>query len=487
VRWCWLRRVCVVAAAALSATACSDGDLLGAPATTTSTPADPVGPCRDAAAAGPLDATALLSCLGPSLAFIETPSATGSGILIDDGYVVTNAHVVDPFGSVRVSFDGGEVHDDVPVVGADLLTDIAVLGPIDTSRSPVPIDDPADLDNGSDVFLLGYPGEIDIDSPEPTISRGIISRRREAKPFGLEYIQTDAAIAGGQSGGALVDVSGRAVGVSGLTFAEEFALALGAVHVQDSIDAILAGSASEYHPLPTEGSVTSATFHVDDADVDEGFALLPTSDRDTTVRLSLRSDAVPTLDVFDILSGEEIFASRSLIEQVAEMSGVSPEEIDPGGDRGREVEPNVFEIDVPADVHVGVTFGTTSGPADVTLDAPDGVFVIVDGDDDQALAVGDVVEGTIDYLEQFDRFVIELAAGDEVSLFVGSPAGDMTLTVQSPAQSVFDADYFDDSSVGLLGLDVDELFTANESGTYVLYVSTADGLSTAYRLEVNAA
>jgi S1-C subfamily serine protease len=74
--------------------------------------------------------------VSPSVAFIETPAFTGSGVLIDGGYVVTNAHVVWPFETVRVVFPNGIVFLNAPVLGSDLLDDLAVIGPLDTAIEP---------------------------------------------------------------------------------------------------------------------------------------------------------------------------------------------------------------------------------------------------------------------------------------------------------------------------------------------------------------
>ena len=82
----------------------------------------------------------LRRCLADSLAFVETPIATGSGVLIADGYIVPNAHVVDPYDRADVTFDGGETSDQVAVVGVDAFADIAVLGPITTDRRGLRVD-----------------------------------------------------------------------------------------------------------------------------------------------------------------------------------------------------------------------------------------------------------------------------------------------------------------------------------------------------------
>ena len=75
----------------------------------------------------PLTAAEIFAQVSPSVAFIETSVGTGSGVLIDGGYVVTNAHVVWPFDEVRVVFPDGSEFPDAPVANWDLLGDLAIL------------------------------------------------------------------------------------------------------------------------------------------------------------------------------------------------------------------------------------------------------------------------------------------------------------------------------------------------------------------------
>ena len=137
------------------------------------------------------------------MAFIRTAAFTGSGMLIEGGYVLTNAHVTWPFDRVRVVFPDGSEFLDAPVSYRDLIGDLALIGPLDTDLSPLALVNGEDIAIGSDVYLVGYPGEPE-PFPQPTISRGLISRLRQRDAIGMTYLQTDAAIAGGQSGGVLV-------------------------------------------------------------------------------------------------------------------------------------------------------------------------------------------------------------------------------------------------------------------------------------------
>ena len=214
-------------------------------ATPTSTPA-----------AGPLTPAQIFARVSPAVAFVETPTAKGSGVLIEGGYVVTNAHVVWPFQKVRVVFPDGAEYEGAPILNWDLLGDLAVIGPLETAIDPVALVDREDLITGSEVFLIGYPGEAE-QFPQPAISRGLISRLREWEPIEMTYFQTDAAVAEGQRGGVLVTEDGEVIGISGLSFTEAgFGLVASAADVQPRVERLIAGedvSGLGDRRLPLEG------------------------------------------------------------------------------------------------------------------------------------------------------------------------------------------------------------------------------------------
>ena len=127
---------------------------------------------------------------------------------------MTNAHVVWPYDTVRVVLPDGSEFPEVPVVGIDLLADIAVLGPIDTPEGALELVDGESLPIGSDAFLIGYAigrGQ----SARPAIAPGTLVRVAEVETVGMTYLLTDADITTGQSGGALVSDRGEVIGVFG--------------------------------------------------------------------------------------------------------------------------------------------------------------------------------------------------------------------------------------------------------------------------------
>ena len=147
-----------------------------------------------------------------------TMGGTGSGIILTaDGYIATNAHVLEDATSYSVRlFD--ETQQDVQysavLVGHDSKTDLAVLKISAANLKPAMLGDANDVHIGEEVCALGNPAGL-----SGSITTGIISgmnRKVRAKStnFEMDCIQTDAAISPGNSGGALVDMYGQVIGIT---------------------------------------------------------------------------------------------------------------------------------------------------------------------------------------------------------------------------------------------------------------------------------
>ncbi|MCH7498084.1 MAG: trypsin-like peptidase domain-containing protein [Candidatus Marinimicrobia bacterium] len=150
----------------------------------------------------------------------------GSGLVISsDGYVVTNAHVVENAAEIIVTLPGGMQYD-VADVFTDALTDIALLK-IEAQNLPiVRLGDSDDLIIGEWAIALGNPlGLFDV-SKQPTATVGIISGlnmdfgHKEPGRVYQDMIQTDAAINPGNSGGPLVNANGEVIGLNSFIFTE---------------------------------------------------------------------------------------------------------------------------------------------------------------------------------------------------------------------------------------------------------------------------
>ncbi|MFO1431574.1 MAG: DegQ family serine endoprotease [Candidatus Competibacteraceae bacterium] len=139
----------------------------------------------------------------------------GSGFIISpDGYVITNSHVVDRAGRIRVKLNDKREFD-AKLVGSDKLSDIALLK-IDASGLPtVTIGDAGSLKVGQWVFAIGAPFGL-----ERTATKGIVSALGRSLPNDtyVPFIQTDVPINPGNSGGPLFDLSGKVVGINSQIF-----------------------------------------------------------------------------------------------------------------------------------------------------------------------------------------------------------------------------------------------------------------------------
>ena len=162
----------------------------------------------------------------------STATATGSGIIIsEDGYILTNNHVVDTSSSnsysyydisdatsVKVKLNsatyGNDSTFDAKIVGKDSQTDLAVLKIDKTGLTAAEFGDSDQAVVGEFVMAVGSPLGLDT-----TVTQGIVSAvNREVESDGTKYtcIQTDAAINSGNSGGALVNSEGKVIGINTL-------------------------------------------------------------------------------------------------------------------------------------------------------------------------------------------------------------------------------------------------------------------------------
>ena len=155
----------------------------------------------------------------PSTVAVEVSSlllgGSGSGVIYgDSGYIITNHHVIDGAGDIAVVFADG-ARFPAEIIGSDPVTDIAVLRVQREDLAPIAIGNADGLSIGDPAVAVGNPLGLE---GGPTVTTGVVSaldRRLEGagEPlFGL--VQTDAPIAPGSSGGALVDAAGRLIGIT---------------------------------------------------------------------------------------------------------------------------------------------------------------------------------------------------------------------------------------------------------------------------------
>jgi len=155
-------------------------------------------------------------------------SGSGSGVIFrQDGYILTNNHVVEDAVSVRVALlDGREF--DAEIVGTDRSTDLAVIKIDEEGLPTVPLGDASKLRVGEWVVAIGNALGL---TGAPTVTLGVVSAVGRELDTGnatlYDLIQTDAAINRGNSGGPLINLQGEVIGINTAVLREEEAQGIG--------------------------------------------------------------------------------------------------------------------------------------------------------------------------------------------------------------------------------------------------------------------
>ncbi|HUH88715.1 MAG TPA: Do family serine endopeptidase [Pusillimonas sp.] len=137
------------------------------------------------------------------------PRGVGSGFIIsEDGYILTNNHVVEGANGIFVTMTDGKEHT-AEIIGTDPRTDIALIKIDVKGLSPLPIGDSKQLKKGQWVLAIGSPFGLD-----STVTAGIVSAINRDTGDYLPFIQTDVAVNPGNSGGPLINLAGEVVGIN---------------------------------------------------------------------------------------------------------------------------------------------------------------------------------------------------------------------------------------------------------------------------------
>ncbi len=170
----------------------------------------------------------------------------GTGVVMTaDGYIITNAHVIDAADAVTVRLFDGRVFE-AKLVGADVISDIALLKIDADNLSPARFVDSSLVQVGDEAIAIGNPLEKEFSG---TMSRGIISgvsRTVSYQNRDMKLLQTDAPINSGNSGGALFNIYGQVVGITNMKMTGTFTsgvegvgFAIPTETVKEMVDAIL--------------------------------------------------------------------------------------------------------------------------------------------------------------------------------------------------------------------------------------------------------
>ncbi len=174
------------------------------------------------------EAAAVAQKVRPSIVAIEVgrangpdgfdPFASGSGVVLSDtGYIVTNAHVIADGEATRVVLQDGSIYE-ATVIGTDVITDLAVLQIEGALPTPIELGSTAELEIGEVSIAVGNPLGL---PGGASVTVGVVSAFDREVQIGtggtdvlFGMLQTDAPITRGSSGGALVDVQGRLIGIT---------------------------------------------------------------------------------------------------------------------------------------------------------------------------------------------------------------------------------------------------------------------------------
>ncbi len=367
---------------------------------------------------------------------------------MEGGYIVTNAHVIWPYDAARVVFPNGSEFVDAPVKGWDFIADLAVLGPIEAPADPLPLVDGESLPIGTDMYLIGYPGEVEA-FPQPTLVRGVLSRFREWEQVGITYLQTDATIAGGQSGGALVSDMGEAIGISGFGFTEgNYGIVASAADILSRIRRLIAGE--------DPSGLGERAVHLEGGELRHDFALANFWDErtyvineppGTTIEFQLTGFNDGALTVYDSYGTEWLYVDDEYT--------------------GAESGSFVIEYDQP---HFLSVWQLSESSGDFTLTSNRRLVPLHDLDDSTQIEMGGSVQANIDSPGDRDYFIVQLTTGETIEVTARSALADTLLMIDYQGASDGQVIIDDDSGGGLFGLDSAIVYRAPHTGSYFVVV-----------------
>ena len=246
-------------------------------------------------------------------------TSTGSGFIIsDDGYVVTNHHVVEGATDVTVTLSTGDEYT-AKVIGSDSLNDVALLKVEATGLPAVKLGSSDKLAIGDMVCAIGNP----LGSLTATLTVGYVSgkdRQVTTDNSTINMIQTDAAINSGNSGGALFNSYGEVVGItnakysssssSGSASIDNIGFAIPINHVKNIITSIIEKG---YIVKPYIGvSVTTVSSEMVSYGLPQGAAIKAVSENSPAAECGLKIN-----DIITAINGEEITTSSELVKIVS--------------------------------------------------------------------------------------------------------------------------------------------------------------------------
>ncbi len=245
---------------------------------------------------------------GPQREFKQ--KSLGSGFILDqDGYIVTNDHVIKDADKIQVKLKDGKEYP-AEIIGADPSTDLALIKIKADHLPALPLGDSDSLEVGEWVVAIGSPFGL-----EHTVTAGIVSAKGRvigAGPYD-DFIQTDASINPGNSGGPLLDMSGEVVGIN-------TAIIAGGEGIGFAIPSNMAKNVIEQ--LKKSGEVTRGWLGVAIQDLDAGMKTYFKADHGVLVGDVFPGDpadkaGIKTNDIILSVNGNPVDSARDLSQRVS--------------------------------------------------------------------------------------------------------------------------------------------------------------------------
>lgn len=402
----------------------------------------------------PLTPVEIFEQMSPAVIRIESESGFGSGVLIDDGYVLTNAHVVWPAKDVILSLTDGTALEAIPVAAVDLLADLALLGPIETQIEPLTLGDAEALEIGSTLLLIGYPGDA-ARSPQLTLTETLVSRLREHEAFDMTYFQVSAPVAGGQSGGIAVTMDGEVVGLTGNRITEaQYGLVASAADIAPRIEAMLDGPPEERLPRGTDESQADTRHFFTLRDEQDSRAFVAHLPAETDLEVSVDSDGDAVL--FIVGPTEEDFLAADATT------------------RGQEKAQHTTST---SGTYYAVVGQYGSGGGAFELESNVEWLPYNDPDDGTVLAIGKSYAGLMDYPSDVDIMNLVLVEDQVVNINVSSVLMDPSVLIESSVIEGGSLVKDDNSGGGLFESDAEFTFIAPHSGLFRVIVLDTTGFT----------
>lgn len=250
----------------------------------------------------------------------EQPKAIGigSGVIIStDGYIITNNHVIADTDKLYVTTNNNEEYE-ATVIGTDPMTDIALIKINAKDLHPIPFGDSDALQVGEWVLAVGNPFNL-----SSTVTAGIVSAKgRSTAADGdlkiASFIQTDAAVNSGNSGGALVNTRGELVGINTMIYSQTGSYAGYSFAVPVSIASKVVADIKQYGTVQRAvlgvvgTNVTPATREKFDLKVNEGAVVVEFADVSAAKQAGLQEG-----DVITGINGVTVRSMAQVQEQIA--------------------------------------------------------------------------------------------------------------------------------------------------------------------------